>query len=281
MEEETETTEGGGGGWNDNEGEGRVIGGKRRGRLARGRSSRPGRHLGCHLRGRRRSRSGRPPWVRKKGKCKGCRTAGKPVQRFLWSGRQIGVSKAFRVAENLGGELRGVGGEVRLPRDTNTPGVKEIPRQEKTSGVTLEGNGVPGADGLGWGVDRNSLATQDTKGSDNTSRREEMASSKEPKAPHIPQWGTAEVNRGEESMQGHPDSADGDRTKHGALARRKYGLLAPEQPTGDPAAAEPQGSGYIPKDNMRTGGGNGREAGTEKRNRQRAFLTRGQSEDRE
>ena len=39
--------------------------------------------------------------------------------------------------------------------------------------------------------------------------------------------------------QRHPDSSDGAKTKHGALARREYGLLAPEEPVVDPAATGP------------------------------------------
>ena len=64
------------------------------------------------------------------------------------------------------------------------------------------------------------------------------------------------------SMQRHFNSADGARTEHVALVRRKYGLLVLEEPSGDPAAAGPQGSRNDPKDTMGTGGTNRRETGT-------------------
>ena len=83
------------------------------------------------------------------------------------------------------------------------------------------------------------------------------------------------------SKQRHPDGSDGARPKHRALAHREYGLLAPEEPAGDPAAAGPQGSGDIPKDSMGTGGTNGRETGTGERNGHHTLLTRGQTGDEE
>ena len=64
------------------------------------------------------------------------------------------------------------------------------------------------------------------------------------------------------STQRHTDNSNGARPKHGALARRKYGLLAPEDPAGDPAAAGTQGSRDIPKDITKTGGTNRRDTGT-------------------
>ena len=77
------------------------------------------------------------------------------------------------------------GGErgVELPRGTDTPGVEELPQGYKKSGVTPKGNGVPGAYGSGRRGDRKSPATQDTEGSSNTIRGEEMASGQEPVAP--------------------------------------------------------------------------------------------------
>ena len=46
----------------------------------------------------------------------------------------------------------------------------------------------------------------------------------------------------------YPDIANSARPKHGALARRKYGLLASEEPAGDPSVVKPQGNGDIPED---------------------------------
>ena len=85
-----------------------------------------------------------------------------------------------------------------------------------------------------------------------------MKSGKDPAAPQIPQQGTAEGKRGEVIPQRHHDGADGARPKHDALARRKYGLLASQEPAVDPAAAEHQGSRYIPKDTSKTGRTDGR-----------------------
>ena len=83
SEEEAETAERGGGGQNDADGNIKGIIGKRHRRRTRGISSRRGRHLGRHLRGSGRIRSGRPPWVRKTGMGEDCRTARKPGQQVL------------------------------------------------------------------------------------------------------------------------------------------------------------------------------------------------------
>ena len=64
-------------------------------------------------------------------------------------------------------------------------------------------------------------------------------------------------------------NSESSRTKHGELARREYGLPAPEGPAVNPAAAGPQGSGDDPKDTTGTGYTGGMETGTGDRNRQR------------
>ena len=120
---------------------------------------------------------------------------------------------------------------------------------------------MPGADEWGKVKYGNSPATQDTKGSGNTSRGEEMASRQDLAAPQIPQRGTADEYIGEVSTQRHPDSADGVKPKHGALACREYSLLAPEELAGNPATAGDQGGGEIPGDTTGTGGTYGREMG--------------------
>ena len=108
-----------------------------------------------------------------------------------------------------------------------------------------------------------------------------MASGQEPAAPHSPQRVTSEGGRGEVRPQRHRNGANGARTKHGALVRREYGLLAPEDLAGDPAAADPNGSRDIPKDTWETGRTDGRETGTWERNGQRALLACGQPEDKD
>ena len=75
---------------------------------------------------------------------------------------------------------------VNLPRGIDAPGVEELPRGDKTSGVTPKGDKVPEADGRGQGGDGSSPSFQDTKGSGNTSRREEMMNGQEPATPQIP-----------------------------------------------------------------------------------------------
>ena len=84
-----------------------------------------------------------------------------------------------------------------------------------------------------------------------------MASGQEAAAPHILQRDTAEGERGEVIPHRYPDGADGARPKHGVLLGCEYGLLAPEDPAGDPVAAGPQGSGYRPNDTTGTGGTDG------------------------
>ena len=78
----------------------------------------------------------------------------------------------------------------------------------------------------------------------------------------------------------HPDGTNGARPEHGALARREFGLLALEEPAGESAVVEPQGSGDSPKDTTGTGDTDGREKGTGKRNRKCVILAHGHTEDR-
>ena len=55
-----------------------------------------------------------------------------------------GSLKASNVAENPEGDHQGVVGGVESLRGTDTPGVEELPQGDKTSGVTLNGDGIPG-----------------------------------------------------------------------------------------------------------------------------------------
>ena len=161
-------------------------------------------------------------------------------------GDREGAPKASGVAENSGGDCQGVGGGVKSPRGTDTPGVEELLWGDKTSGVIPEGDGVTGTGRQERGGDRNSPATRGTEGSTNTSRGEEMKSNQEPAVLPSKPRGTKEGEIGEVSTQRYSDGTSGVRPEHGALARRKYGLLAPEEPAGDPAATGPQGSGENP-----------------------------------
>ena len=72
-----------------------------------------------------------------------------------------GGHEATRVDQNLGvGGSEGVGGILESPGSPETHGVEGLPRRDKTSGVTPEGDGVTGRDRKGRGVDKNSPATQ-------------------------------------------------------------------------------------------------------------------------
>ena len=147
--------------------------------------------------------------------------------------------------------------------------------------MTLKGNGVTRADRWGKRGGGNSPATRYTKGSNNTSSREDMASGQEPALPSSTQRGTAEGEILWVSTQRHLDGTNGTRPEHGALVRHEYGLLAPEEPAGDLAAAGPQGSRDSPGDTTGTGGTNGRETGMGEQDRQRALLARDHPEDEE
>ena len=79
-------------------------------------------------------------------------------------------------------------------------------------------------------------------------------------------------------MQRYPN---GTRTDHSALARPEYGLLALEDPAGDPDAAGPQGIEDSPEDTTGIGGTEGNETGTKEQNGQHTLLLRGYPEDEE
>ena len=141
-----------------------------------------------------------------------------------------------------------------------------------------------GTDRRGRGGDRNSSSTRETEGNTATSNGEEMASGQDSAAPPSVLRGTEEEGIGEStqgSTQRHSKGAAGARPKHGALARREYGLLAPERPAGDPSAAKPQGSGDEPEDITGTVDTNGMETGTEEWNRQHAPPVCGNPEEEE
>ena len=70
-------------------------------------------------------------------------------------GNREGGREASGGAENCGGNQQGVVGGVELLQGIDTPGVEELPQGGKTSGVTLEGEGVPGEDGRAQGGDGN------------------------------------------------------------------------------------------------------------------------------
>ena len=73
-----------------------------------------------------------------------------------------------------------------------------------------------------------------------------MESDQEPESLPSTQLGMTEVERGEASMQRHPNGPNGARPKHGKLVCREYGLLVPEELAGNPAFAGLQGRGDGP-----------------------------------
>ena len=64
-------------------------------------------------------------------------------------GNREGVPKTSGVAEKPRGGCQGVGGGVESPQGIDTPGVEDLPREDKTSGVPTKGEGVPGEDRQG------------------------------------------------------------------------------------------------------------------------------------
>ena len=129
-----------------------------------------------------------------------------------------------------------MGGEVELPMGIDTPGVEEFPRGDETSGVTPKGDGVPEEDGQGRGGERTFPATRETEVSRGSSSDEEMMSGPGPAAPPTPQQGKAAGRGSKVRPHMHPDGARPERAS-------KYGLLAPSEPAGNPAAAEIQKRG--------------------------------------
>ena len=211
----------------------------------------------------------------------GCWPAGKTGRRVLWSGRQRGSPQGLQSGRKPQGGSPWSGRGIRVAEGHRNPRVEVLPRGEKTSGVILKGDRVPGEDGQGRGGDGKSVSTRDTEGSSNISCGEAMESNQDLAAPPSTQRGTAEGERGDVIMQRHSNGVNGARPEQGALVRRKYGLLEPGEPAGDSSAARPKGIGDSPKDTTTTRGTDGRETKTGERNGQCVPLTRDQTEDKE
>ena len=81
--------------------------------------------------------------------------AGKPSK----VGGKEGGREAYGVAENPGGNRERVRGGVELPQGIDTPGVDKFPQGDETPRVAIEGEGVTGEDGRGWGGYRNPPTT--------------------------------------------------------------------------------------------------------------------------
>ena len=142
-------------------------------------------------------------------------------------GVQEGGGEASGVAENPWGYRQGVGGGVELPQGTNTPGVAELPLWDKTPGVTTTGKGIPREDGRGQGGDENPPTTRATGAQGNSDGEDESMGGLRMAAPLRPQRGTAADNGSAGNPTRYTAGTDSARPEHGALVRRKYGLLAP------------------------------------------------------
>ena len=69
-----------------------------------------------------------------------------PSRESSGVGDKEGGPKASGVVEKSRGDHQGVLGGVDSPKGNDIPGVEELPRGCKNSGVTLEGYGIPGVD---------------------------------------------------------------------------------------------------------------------------------------
>ena len=96
---------------------------------------------------------------------------------------------------------------------------------------------MPGEGGRGQGGDRNTSTTQATKARKASGGDEGMTRGPGTTSAPIPQWGTAADGDSKGTLHRHPDGA---RPENGMQSRRKYGLLASEDPAGDPAAVGTQ-----------------------------------------
>ena len=125
-------------------------------------------------------------------------------------------------------------------QDINTPGVEELPQGDKTFGVPTEGDGVLGEDGREWVGDGNPPTTRATESGRASSSDEGMTIRPAKEVPPSPQQCTTVDRDRAGTLHRHSNGAENARPKNGMQLRRKYGLLEPEEPTGDPAAAGTQ-----------------------------------------
>ena len=128
-----------------------------------------------------------------------------------------------------------MGGGVESPQGNDTPGVAELTWGKKKPGVTTTGEGKTREGGQGQGEDKPPPTTQATGvqgagGGDN-----ERMGGPRMAAPLRPQWGTKAGDGSVGTPKRHTTGINGTRPKHGALACRKYGLLAPMKIVADPA----------------------------------------------
>ena len=168
-------------------------------------------------------------------------------------GGSEGVYEASGVAENPRGDCQGVRGGVKYPMGIGPHVVEELPWGDETSGVTPEGDRVPGEDRQGQGGDGTPPTTRETKASRDSSGDKEMTSGAGPAAPAAPPRSRRGMAAGRESAvrpHMHPDGANSARSERVS----QYGLLALVEPAGDPAATEIQKLRDGHESTMGTGG---------------------------
>ena len=164
------------------------------------------------------------------------------------------------------------GGGVELPQGIDTPGVAELLRGDETPRVTTKGEGVPEDDGRGRGEDRNPPTTRATEARGAGGSDEERMGSLRTAPPPHPQRGTEADTDSVGTLPRHTSGTNGFRPEHGALARRKYGLLVPTGTAVDPANTGYKGSGDGHEATRRTFDQAQRETEEGGRTRQRGML---------
>ena len=152
-------------------------------------------------------------------------------------GDEEGGRKASGVAEKPRGSRQGVGGGVELPQGADTPKVATVPQRDKTPGVTTARASKPREDGRGRGGDEKSPTTRVTGVQGNVVRDDKPMGGTRTAALPGPHRGTAADDGSAETPPRNTAGTNSARPKHGTLARRKYGLLAPEGTAVDPADA--------------------------------------------
>ena len=109
------------------------------------------------------------------------------------------------------------------------------------------GEGKPGEDGRGRVGDEHPPTTQATGAQGASGGADEWMGGLRTATPPLPQRGMAADNDSTGTPTRHNYGTDGARPENGALAHRKYGLLAPEDPASNSAAVETQGIGDSPE----------------------------------
>ena len=152
-----------------------------------------------------------------------------------------GVRESSGVAEKPWGSYQGVGGGFELPQGTNAPGVINLSQGEKTHGVTTANKG--GRTGAGRG--RKPPRHTSNRGARRWRRRRRVDGRAKYGSTVAPTQGHGSRRWQCGTPTRHTAGTDGARPKHGALARREYGLLAPKGMEVDPADTGDSGSEEI------------------------------------